>query len=69
MVAVLDSPLAGHAVDIGATFERSVASLRAHATYLEALGRAMADPNPSCAARPTRRVHTCRGRRSPRRSS
>jgi LmbE family N-acetylglucosaminyl deacetylase len=43
-VAVLGSPNAGHAVDIGATFDRSVASLQAHATYLEALGGAMADP-------------------------
>ena len=37
------SPDAGHAVDVGATFDRSVASLRAHATYLDALGGAMAD--------------------------
>ena len=42
-VAVFGSPDAGHAVDIGATFDRSVASLRAHATYLDALGGAMAD--------------------------
>ena len=45
-VAVLGSPLAGHAADIGATFDRAVASLRAHATYLRALGGAMADPEP-----------------------
>jgi LmbE family N-acetylglucosaminyl deacetylase len=45
-VAVLGSPLAGHAVDIGATFDRAVASLQAHATYLAALGGAMADPEP-----------------------
>jgi LmbE family N-acetylglucosaminyl deacetylase len=42
-VAVFGSPDAGHAVDVGATFDRSVASLRAHATYLDALGDAMAD--------------------------
>ena len=45
-VAVLGSPHAGHAVDIGASFDRSVASLRAHAAYLDALGGAMADPEP-----------------------
>ena len=61
---------AGHAVDIGATFDRAVASLGAHAAYLEALGGAMADPEPSCAARPSEaRRARCRGRRSPRRSS
>jgi LmbE family N-acetylglucosaminyl deacetylase len=43
-VAVFGSPEAGHAVDIGATFDRAVASLRAHATYLRALGGDMADP-------------------------
>ena len=37
------SPDAGHAVDIGGTFDRAVASLRAHATYLDALGGDMAD--------------------------
>jgi LmbE family N-acetylglucosaminyl deacetylase len=42
-VAVFGSPDAGHAVDIGATLDRAVASLRAHATYLDALGGAMAD--------------------------
>jgi LmbE family N-acetylglucosaminyl deacetylase len=42
-VAVFASPQAGHAVDIGTTFDRSVASLQAHATYLEALGGEMAD--------------------------
>ena len=42
--AAFASPLAGHAVDIGATFDRAVASLRAHATYLQALGGAMAEP-------------------------
>jgi LmbE family N-acetylglucosaminyl deacetylase len=45
-VAVLGSPQAGHAVDIGATFDRAVASLQAHATYLQALGGDMADPEP-----------------------
>ena len=45
-VAVFGSPEAGHAVDIGATFDRAVASLRAHATYLQALGGAMAEPEP-----------------------
>ena len=45
-VAVLGSPVATHAVDVGATFDRAVASLRAHATYLEALGGAMAEPEP-----------------------
>ena len=34
------------AVDIGATFDRAVASMRAHATYLQALGGAMAEPEP-----------------------
>ena len=42
-VAVSGSPRAGHAVDIGASFDRSVDSLRAHAAYLRALGGAMAD--------------------------
>lgn len=45
-VAVFASPQAGHAVDIGTTFDRSVASLRAHAAYLEALGGEMADADP-----------------------
>ena len=39
-VAANASPHAGHAVDIGATFDRAVASLRAHATYLQVLGGA-----------------------------
>ena len=43
-VAVAGSPRAGHAVDIGATFDRAVASLAAHRAYLEALGGDMADP-------------------------
>ena len=42
-VATFGSPESGHAVDIAATFDRAVASLRAHAVYLEALGGAMAD--------------------------
>lgn len=42
-VAVASSPRAGHAVDIGATFDRAVASLRAHRAYLDALGGPMAD--------------------------
>jgi LmbE family N-acetylglucosaminyl deacetylase len=42
-VAAFGSPESGHAVDIAATFDRAVASLRAHAVYLEALGGAMAD--------------------------
>jgi hypothetical protein len=37
-VGVFGSPEAGHAVDIGATFDRAVASLQAHAAYLAALG-------------------------------
>jgi LmbE family N-acetylglucosaminyl deacetylase len=37
-VAVLETPQAKHAVDIGATFDRAVASLLAHATYLRVLG-------------------------------
>jgi hypothetical protein len=37
-VAVFASPEAGHAVDIGATFDRAVASLEAHAAYLAGLG-------------------------------
>ncbi len=42
-VAVFGSPLAGHAVDIGGSFDRAVASLRAHAAYLAALGGPLAD--------------------------
>ena len=42
-VAVFGSPEAGHAVDIGATFDRAVASLQAHVAYLAALGGASAD--------------------------
>ena len=37
-VAVFASPEAGHAVDIGVTFDRAVASLEAHAAYLAGLG-------------------------------
>ncbi|MFC5992593.1 PIG-L deacetylase family protein [Pseudonocardia hispaniensis] len=43
-VAIAASPLAGHAVDITATFDRAVASLRAHRAYLAGLSGAMADP-------------------------
>jgi LmbE family N-acetylglucosaminyl deacetylase len=42
-VAVFGSPEAGHAVDIGGTFDRAVASLRAHAAYLAVLGGPSAD--------------------------
>ena len=42
-VAAFASPQAGHAVDIGATFDRAVASLEAHAAYLAALGGPSAD--------------------------
>jgi LmbE family N-acetylglucosaminyl deacetylase len=42
-VAVSDSPQAEHAVDIGGTFARAVASLQAHAAYLCALGGEMAE--------------------------
>ncbi|GIG61352.1 GlcNAc-PI de-N-acetylase [Longispora fulva] len=38
MVLVSGSPEAGHAVDIGATLDVSVASLRAHDAYLRGLG-------------------------------
>ena len=37
-VAASASPRSGHAVDIAATFDRAVASLRAHVTYLRVLG-------------------------------
>ena len=65
-VAAFGSPEAGHAVDIGRTFDRAVASLRAHAAYLAALGGAMAGPTRSCAGWPSRRARPA-GRRSPRR--
>ena len=42
-VAAFASPDAGHAVDIGDTFDRAVASLQAHAAYLAALGGPSAD--------------------------
>src|SRR5512134_1975381 len=46
-VAVVASPEPTHAVDVGDTFERGVASLRAHSVYLEGLGdHPMADPEP-----------------------
>ncbi|MFC5952553.1 PIG-L deacetylase family protein [Pseudonocardia lutea] len=43
-LAVTGSPLPTHAVDIGPTFDRAVASLSAHRAYLAALGGDMADP-------------------------
>lgn len=43
-VALPGSPNATHAVDIEATFDRAVESLRAHEAYLAALGGDMADP-------------------------
>ena len=43
-VLVLASPLSGHAVDVEESFDRGVASLRAHKAYLEALGGPMSDP-------------------------
>ena len=39
------SPEATHAVDVSATIDLGVASLREHRTYLEALGGAMGDPD------------------------
>lgn len=42
-VAVFGSPAAQHAVDIGAVFDRAVASLAAHTTYLTALGNPAPD--------------------------
>ncbi|GAA2565524.1 PIG-L deacetylase family protein [Pseudonocardia hydrocarbonoxydans] len=43
-VAVAASPRNSHAVDVGAHFDRGVASLAAHRAYLDALGGDMADP-------------------------
>ena len=43
-VLVLASPRSTHAVDVEETFDRGVASLRAHRAYLEALGGPMANP-------------------------
>ena len=43
-VAVAGSPQGTHAVDITATFDRAVASLCEHRTYLESLSGDMADP-------------------------
>lgn len=43
-VALPGSPNQTHAVDITATFDRAVASLRAHKAYLAALGGEMSDP-------------------------
>jgi hypothetical protein len=57
---------AGHAVDIGATFDRAVASLRADAAYLAVLG----GPSPEAFLRaPSGRASTCRAQPPPRRSS
>ena len=45
-ILVAGSPEATHAVDVTATFEKGVESLRAHAAYLAGLGdHAMADPS------------------------
>lgn len=44
-VALPASPNATHAVDITGTFDRAVASLRAHAAYLAALAGDMAEPD------------------------
>ena len=49
-VAVFASPEAGHAVDIGGTFDRAVASLQAHAAYLAGLGGPTADRASSAAS-------------------
>jgi LmbE family N-acetylglucosaminyl deacetylase len=43
-LAIVASPLASHAVDVSAVFDRGVASLRAHAAYLAGLGTD--DPEP-----------------------
>src|SRR2546423_14540915 len=43
-VAIAASPLTDHAVEVTATFDRGVASLRAHKAYLAGLGGNMADP-------------------------
>jgi LmbE family N-acetylglucosaminyl deacetylase len=45
-VAVNASPRTSHAVDVGEHFQAGVASLRAHAAYLAALGGDMAEPEP-----------------------
>lgn len=45
-VLVLASPNSTHAVDVEEVFDRGVASLRAHAAYLAALGGAMGDAEP-----------------------
>jgi LmbE family N-acetylglucosaminyl deacetylase len=45
-VAAAASPRASHAIDIGKHFAAGVASLRAHAAYLAALGGDMAEPEP-----------------------
>ncbi len=43
-VLVLASPHSTHAVDVEESFDRGVASLRAHRAYLDALGGPMSDP-------------------------
>ena len=43
-VWAVGSPEAGHAVDVTDTFEAGLASLRAHATYLNGLGPGAPDP-------------------------
>lgn len=46
-IAVSGSPEATHAVDIGTTIDRGIASLRAHRAYLDGLEpSAMSDPEP-----------------------
>ena len=42
-VAVFASPEAGHAADIGPTFDRAVASLEAHTAYLAGIGATATD--------------------------
>ena len=44
-IAFFASPFAGHAVDVTATIDRGVASLRAHAAYLAGLGDGSVDPD------------------------
>lgn len=44
-VAVNASPQATHAVEITATFDRAVESLKAHTAYLAGLGGAMSEPD------------------------
>jgi LmbE family N-acetylglucosaminyl deacetylase len=44
MVAIAASPLATHFTDVGGFMPQAVASLKAHAAYLEGLGEAAPDP-------------------------